>query len=52
MYDVPYFYYPQIKGMMSLEQNTIKHKLLRSIGKYLPLPFTKLLGRLAYHHLG
>jgi len=52
IYDVPYFYYPQVKGMMSLEQNDLKHKLLRSMGKHLPLPLARIMGRLAYHHLG
>ncbi len=52
MYDVPYFYYPQVKGMMSLEQNDLKHKLLRSMGKHMPLPLAKIMGRLAYRHLG
>lgn len=52
MYDLPYFYYPQVEGMMSLEQNDLKHELLRSIGKHLPLPLAKIIGRFAYHHLG
>lgn len=52
IYDIPYFYYPQIKGMMSLEQNDLKHKLFRSIGKHLPLSLAKMMGRIAYHHLG
>ncbi len=52
MYDLPYYYYPQAKGMMSLEQNDLKHKLLRSMGKNLPLPLAKIVGKIAYHHLG
>jgi lipid II:glycine glycyltransferase (peptidoglycan interpeptide bridge formation enzyme) len=52
MYDLPYFYYPQVKGMMSLEQDSLKHKFLRSMGKYVPLPLAKIIGRFAYHHLG
>jgi lipid II:glycine glycyltransferase (peptidoglycan interpeptide bridge formation enzyme) len=52
MYDLPYFYYPEVKGMMSLEQNSLKHKLLRSIGKHMPLSLAKITGRIAYHHLG
>lgn len=52
MYDVPYFYYPEIKGTMSLEQNSLKHKLLRSMGKHMPLPVAKIMGEFAYHHLG
>jgi len=52
MYDLPYFYYPQVRGMMSLEQNDLKHELLRFAGKRLPLPLAKIMGRLAYRHLG
>jgi lipid II:glycine glycyltransferase (peptidoglycan interpeptide bridge formation enzyme) len=52
MYDLPYFYYPKIKGAMSLEQNDFRHKLLRFTGKYTPLPVAKIIGKIAYHHLG
>jgi CelD/BcsL family acetyltransferase involved in cellulose biosynthesis len=52
MYDVPYFYYPRNQGIMSLEQKSIKHRLLLTIGKYAPFYFAKILGRIAYHHLG
>ena len=52
MYDLPYFYYPKIKGTMSLEQDDFRHRLLRSIGKYTPLPVAKIMGKIAYHHLG
>ena len=52
MYDLPYFYYPKIRGAMSLKQNDFRHKLLRSMGKYTPLPLAKIMGEIAYHHLG
>jgi hypothetical protein len=52
MYDLPYFYYPKIKGAMSLEQNDFRHRLLRSTIKYTPLPIAKIMGEFAYHHLG
>jgi len=52
MYNLPYFYYPQIKGMMSLEQKSFKHKLLLTFGKHMPLSLAKIMGRIAYHHLG
>jgi len=52
MYDLPYFYYPKIKGTMSLEQNDFRHKLLRTMGKHTPLPLAKIMGKIAYHHLG
>jgi len=52
MYNLPYFYYPQIKGMMSLEQSDLKHKLILTFGKHMPLSLAKIIGRIAYHHLG
>jgi len=52
MYDLPYFYYPKVMGTMSLEQKDFRHRLLRSIGKYTPLPAAKIIGKIAYHHLG
>ena len=52
MYDLPYFYYPEIRGTMSLEQCDLKCRFLRSIGKHMPLPIAKILGEIAYHHMG
>lgn len=52
MYNLPYYYYPQIKGVMSLMQNDLRHRVLRSLYKHLPISFAKILGRIAYHHLG
>ena len=52
MYDLPYFYYPEIKGTMSIEQDDLKHRFLRYIGKHTPLPVAKIIGKIAYHHLG
>jgi len=52
MYDLPYFYYPQIKGTMSLEQNDLKYKIIRSIASHMPLPLAKAVGKIAYRHLG
>ncbi len=52
MYDIPYFYYPEIKGMMSFEQNDLKHKFIRSLMRHMPLTLAKVMGKIAYHHLG
>jgi hypothetical protein len=52
MSDLPYFYYPEVKGMMSIEQDSLKHRLLRSVEKNMPLSLAKFLGRIAYKHLG
>lgn len=50
--DAPYYYYPKIKGMMSLEQNGLKYTVLRHLARKLPLPFAKMMGIFAYRHLG
>ena len=52
MYDVPYLYYPDIKGIMSLRQDDLKLRLLRFIGSHIPLPIARTMGRIAYRHLG
>lgn len=52
MYDLPYFYFPEIKGIMSLEQDNLKHRLLRSMTRHMPLPMAKIIGKIIYHHLG
>lgn len=52
IHDIPYFYYPRIHGVMSLEQSSLKHRILLAVGKYVPLFLAKKLGRIAYHHLG
>jgi lipid II:glycine glycyltransferase (peptidoglycan interpeptide bridge formation enzyme) len=52
MYNVSYYYYPRIKGIMSIKQSNIKHRILLTIGKFMPLFLAKKLGRIAYRHLG
>jgi CelD/BcsL family acetyltransferase involved in cellulose biosynthesis len=52
MYDLPYFYYPKVKGIMSLEESDISNKLLQFIGKSMPISLAKMIGSIAYRHLG
>jgi lipid II:glycine glycyltransferase (peptidoglycan interpeptide bridge formation enzyme) len=52
MYDIPYYYYPEIKGIMSKDQRNIKRKLIVTLEKHMPLHVAKFLGKIAYHHLG
>ena len=52
MDDLPYFYYPQVKGVMSLEESDLSQKFLQFIGKHLPLSLAKIIGWIAYRHLG
>lgn len=52
MCDVPYFYYPNIQGLMSFEQNDAKQKLLLFVGRHMPMPMARIMGRIVYRHLG
>lgn len=52
MYDVPYLYYPEIKGMMSLKQESLRIRLARFFGSHIPLPVARIIGRIAYRHIG
>lgn len=52
MYDLPYFYYPEIKGAMSLELNDLKYRLFRAVQRHMPLSLAKTIGKMAYRHLG
>jgi predicted N-acyltransferase len=52
MFDAPYFYYPGIQGLMSFEQNDVKQKLLLFVGRHMPLPMARIMGRIVYRHLG
>jgi hypothetical protein len=48
----PYYYYPGVSGIMSMEQNSIKHRLMRRVLSRAPLPLARLLGQGLYRHMG
>jgi len=52
IYDVPYFYYPEIRGIMSLKHDGLKVRLAKFFGRHIPLPVATTIGRIAYRHLG
>lgn len=52
VYECPYYYYPEIAGMMAVEQNSLKHRALRYLYRQTPLTVAQLLGRAIYRHLG
>ena len=52
MFDIPYFYYPKIQGIMSLESGSIKHNFISNLERKMPLSIAKAISNIAYKHLG
>lgn len=52
VYAVPYFYYPEIRGIMALEQTNRKYRSFVCVGKYMPFVLARSLGSLVYRHMG
>lgn len=52
MYDVPYLYYPEIQGIMAMEETNRKYKLVVGIGRHMPFPLSRALGAVLYRHMG
>jgi serine/alanine adding enzyme len=51
-YECPYYYYPDIAGLMAVEQKSLKHRAMRYLYRQAPLSVAQLLGRGIYRHLG
>lgn len=49
--DLPYYYWPDIKGVSATRESSIKYKIASSILKRTPIPFLKLAGNLFYKYL-
>jgi hypothetical protein len=52
MYDVFYFYYPEIKGLTALDDKSMKYRLFLYLERRMPLPFARVLGSMVYRHMG
>ncbi|MDQ2713324.1 MAG: GNAT family N-acetyltransferase [Chloroflexota bacterium] len=50
--ELPYYYYPQMAGLASTSETSLKFRLLTACWKKLPLTVAGLLGALIYKHLG
>ncbi|MGQ9663783.1 MAG: lipid II:glycine glycyltransferase FemX [bacterium] len=50
--DLPYYYWPDIKGVSVTKESSIKYKIASSILKRTPIPVLKLAGTLFYKYLG
>jgi len=51
-FDLPYYYWPKIKGMVATKESSLKYRLASSIFKRMPTPILKTMGNLFYKHLG
>lgn len=50
--DLPYFYYPEIKGTAATVESSLKYKLITGLLKRMPASAGGLFGRLFYRHFG
>lgn len=51
-HECPYYYYPDIAGVMAVEQNDFKSRAIRYLYSRMPIAAAQLIGRGVYHHLG
>ncbi|MGA1869151.1 MAG: lipid II:glycine glycyltransferase FemX [bacterium] len=49
--DLPYYYYPKIKGINSKEENSLQYNILTNIWKLLPDSISGRIGPMVYKHM-
>ena len=49
--DLPYYYYPEIKGTSSMKQSSLKYRVATSILRRTPSKFLEVLGNKFYRYL-
>jgi CelD/BcsL family acetyltransferase involved in cellulose biosynthesis len=50
--DLPYYYYPRVKGAVSTKESGMSYRLVTSMWRHLPLPVMELSSSVLYKHLG
>jgi len=50
--DLPYYYWPTVKGVVSTEQKSLKYRIITSVLRRMPTSFSRATGELLYKHLG
>ena len=50
--DLPYFYYPQIKGASSTEESGLLYRMVTGVWRSLPDPIIEKIGPMIYKHMG
>jgi len=51
-HEIPYLYYPDIRGITSIQEESIKYRLMTAIGRRMPLSLAKIWGKAVYKHMG
>jgi CelD/BcsL family acetyltransferase involved in cellulose biosynthesis len=50
--DIPYYYYPRVKGAVATKESGISYRLATSMWRHLPLPVMEFSSSILYKHLG
>ena len=50
--DLPYYYWPTVKGATSTEERSLKYKMITSLMRRMPTTISRVAGELLYKHLG
>jgi len=50
--DLPYYYWPTVKGVTSTEQKSLKYRMITSVLRRTPTTISRVAGKLLYKHLG
>jgi len=50
--DLPYYYWPTVKGASSTEHRSLKYRMITSVLRRTPTTISRLSGELLYKHLG
>jgi len=51
-FDLPYYYWPEIKGTSATKESSLKYKIASSVLRKTPISILKIAGNLFYKHLG
>jgi len=50
--DLPYYYWPTVKGATSTKERSLKYKMITSLMRRMPTTISRVAGELLYKHLG
>jgi len=51
-FDLPYYYWPEIKGITSTKESSLRYRVVSSLIKKMPIALCRIMGDLFYRHLG
>ena len=50
--ELPYYYWPTVKGITSTEEKDVKYRMITSVMRRMPTTISRVAGKLLYKHLG